>query len=240
MFGGYIMRVRIFVVFVLSLLITGCGASVNPVMQKRVVEWFGKSSSQSFDASGAYVKVMPYAVGQYVVHGMTDGEDHSVVRTAIVGKDGGAWIIESSSLTPSGESIMQMAVSGMEKMQESMNPDDLDIKWIKMKSGEDEEIQKIDGMALSLSKGAYSKALTGIAVKFSNTGGSAAVRVPAGTFNGCTKATAKVETFIKDFESDGYYHPSVPLNGLVRSVSKDNDAVTELIEFGLSGAKPSF
>ena len=234
------MRLRIFFVVTMAVLLTGCGASVNPVMQKRVVEWFGKSSGQSFDASGAYVKVMPYAVGQYVVHGMTDEDDHSVVRTAIVGKESGAWIIETSSLTSSGESIMQMAVSGMEKMQESMNPDDLDIKWVKMKSGEDEEVQKIDGMALSLSKSAYSKALTGIAVKFESTGGNAAVRVPAGTFNGCTKATAKVETFIKDFESEGYYHPSVPLNGLVRSVSKDDDVVTELLEFGLSGAKPSF
>ncbi|MDT8323401.1 MAG: hypothetical protein RRA94_04755 [Bacteroidota bacterium] len=234
------MRIRTFIVIAMAALLTACGASVNPVLQQRVGEWFGKSSSQSYDADGAFSAVMPYAVGQYVVHGVSDGEDHSVIRTAIVGKDGDAWIIESSSLTPTGESIMQMAVSGMEKVQKSMNPDDLDIKWVKMKAGEDEEVQKIDGMVLSMSKSMYAKGLTGLVVNFEQSGGTAAARVPAGTFNGCTRATAKVETWIKDFESEGYYHPAVPLNGMVRSESTDDDTVTELLEFGLTGAKRSF
>jgi hypothetical protein len=224
----------------LAVILTACGASVNPVLQKRVVNWFGKSSSQSYDADGAFSSVIPYAVGQYVVHGVKDGEDRSVIRTSIVGKDGDAWIIESASLTASGETIMQMAVSGLEQVQKSMNPEDMDVKWVKMKAGEDEEVQKIDGMVLSMSKSMYAKGLTGLVVNFDKTGGTAAVRVPAGTFNGCTRATAKVETWIKDFESEGYYHPSVPLNGMVRSVSTDDDTVTELIEFGLSGAKRSF
>ncbi len=234
------MRLRSATVIALAVVLTACGASVNPVMQKRVVDWFGKSSSQSYDASGAFTAVMPYAVGQYVVHGVTDGEDRSVIRTAIVGKEGNAWIIESASLTASGETTMQMAVSGLEQVQKSMNPDDMDVKWVKMKAGEDEEVQKIDGMVLSMSKSMYAKGLTGLVVNFEKSGGTAVTRVPAGTFNGCTRATAKVETWIKDFESEGYYHPSVPLNGMVRSVSTDDDTVTELIEFGLSGAKRSF
>ncbi|MBR9974888.1 MAG: hypothetical protein KFF77_04860 [Bacteroidetes bacterium] len=220
------------------LLLSACAASVDPAMQRRVAEWFGKSSSANYDATTAFTKPMPYAVGQYVVHGHTDGDDHMVVRTALVGRDGDAWIMETSSLTPSGETMMQMAVVGMEKVQESMNPDDLDIKWIKMRDS-DGKVQTIDGPTLSLVKGSYSKALTGIAINYNDQHGTASVRVPAGTFNGCTKAKSKVETFFGDYESEAFAHPSVPLNGVVRSVSLDNDAVTELIEFG-TNAKPSF
>ncbi|MCB2206323.1 hypothetical protein KQI65_16385 [bacterium] len=234
------MRVRNISLMLVVLLLTACGASVNPMLQKRVGEWFGKRSSKVYDASGQYTKVMPYAVGQYVVHGVTDGNERSIIRTAIVGKEGDAWIIETSSLSPTGETIMQMAVTGLEQVQSTMNTDLIDVKWVKMKAGDDEEVQKIDGIALSVGKSAYAKGLSGLAVNFEKTGGTAAVSVPAGTFNGCTKITAKTETWIKDFESEGYYHTSVPLNGMVRSKSLDDDTVTELIEFGLSGAKASF
>ena len=220
------------------LLLNACAASVDPAMQRRVADWFGKSSSATYDATSAFMKPMPFAVGQYVVHGNSNGEDRSVMRTALVGRDGAAWIMETSSLTPSGENIMQMAVTGMEKVQETMNPDDLDIKWIKMR-GDDGKVQTIAGPTLSIVKGSYSKALTGIVIKYDAQLGTGSVRVPAGTFNGCTKANSKVETFFGDYESEAFAHPSVPLNGVVRSVSKDNGAVTELLEFG-TNAKPSF
>ena len=233
-------RLRTLSILALAVVFAGCGASVNPVMQKRVVEWFGKTSSQSYDASGAFTQVMPYAVGQYVVHGVTDGDDRADLRTAIVGKEDGYWIVETSSLTPSGENIMQMAVSGMEEAQKNMDPDAIDLKWIKMKSPDSDEIQKIDGMVLSMSKSAYRKGLTGLVIKMDGGSGTAAVRVPAGTFNGCTKVKSRVETFIADYESEGYHHPSVPLNGMVRSVSLDDGTTTDLLEFGTSGAKRSF
>lgn len=220
------------------LLLSACAASIDPAMQARVADWFGKSSSATYDATSAFMKPMPFAVGQYVVHGNTNGEDRSVVRTALVGREGGAWIMETSSLTPSGENIMQMAVTGMEKVHETLNPDDLDIKWIKMRDA-DGNVQTIDGPTLSIVKGTYSKALGGLVIKYDAQQGTASVRVPAGTFNGCTKADTKVETFFGDYESEAFAHPSVPLSGMVRSVSKDNGAVTELLEFG-TNAKASF
>jgi hypothetical protein len=232
------MRIRIMGAMALLLLLSACGASVNPVLQQRVVDWFGKSSGAVYDATTAFTKPMPYSVGQYVVHGITDGNDRSIHRTALVGREGDAWIMETTSLTPTGETMMQMAVSGMEKMQETLNTEDLDIRWIKMRDDEG-KVQKIDGMTLSLVKGSYAKALTGLAISFESQMGTATVRVPAGTFNGCTKATSKVETFFGDFESESYMHPGVPLNGVVRQVSKDNGAVTELIEFG-TNATPGF
>jgi hypothetical protein len=232
------MRIRILCALAALFLLNACGPSVNPALQRRVVESFNAVATVSYDATAAYVKPIPYAVGQFVVTGTTSGEDRSITRTALVGKEGDAWIMETNSISFTTETMMQMAVRGLEKVQETQNPDDLDIVWIKIKD-EDGKIQTIDGVTLSMVKGTYSKALTGLVVKFEAEMNMATVRVPAGTFNGCTKATAKVETFFGDYESDTYLHPKVPLNGMVKSISKDNDAVTELIEFG-SNAKSSF
>ncbi len=232
------MSVRVFTVLAALLFLGACAASVDPALQNRIAVWFNKTSSASFEASSVYEKPMAFAVGQYVVQGTTDGDEHTIHRTALVGKEGDTWIMEVTSITSSAETVMQMAVNGMEKVQQTMNSDDLDIKWVKIRD-KDGDVQTIDGMTLSLAKGAYSKALTGIAMKFDPELGMAMVRVPAGTFNGCTKAMSKVETFFGDYESESYLHPKVPLNGVVRSISKDNGAVTELLEFG-TNAKASF
>ncbi|MFZ1731177.1 MAG: hypothetical protein WBQ23_00135 [Bacteroidota bacterium] len=232
------MSTRILGILTALLLLSACGASVNPILQNRIAGSFNKKSTTAYDAGGMFEKPMPFAVGQYLVLGTTDGDNHMIHRTALVGKDGDAWIMETTSLTPSEETMTQMAVSGMEKVQQTLNTDDLDIKWIKLRD-KDGKVQTLDGMTLSLVKGSYSKALTGIAMQFSPELGMATVGVPAGTFNGCTKAISKVETFFGDYESESYLHPKVPLSGLVRSVSKDNGAVTELLDFG-TDAKPSF
>lgn len=214
-------------------------SSTNPVLERKVLEWHAKSGSQMFDGKGMFKRPMPLAVGQYTVCRMIDGDDRSVLRSAVVGKEGDGWIFESHSITPSGESVTQMLLKGVEQTWETWDPDRIDIVWVRVKTG-DEEPQKIEGPALSIMKGTYKKMLNGMYLKFNQDEGVAAVKVPAGTFNDCTKATAELEILFWSDTVEAYYHPSVPLNGLVRSVSKDDGSVMELVEFGTSGAKPSF
>ena len=230
------MSIRVFSIIAAVVFLSACAASIDPALQQRVDGWFAKSSNEIYDAPGVFEKIMPYAVGQYVVYGITDEDGRSVYRTAIVGREGDAWIIETTTLSPTGENTMQAAVTGLDKVQESMDPELVDIKWIKMKSG-DSEVQKIDGMVLGMMKGTYRKALTGLVINIQPEGGTAAVRVPAGTFNGATKATAEVESSFGDFISVGYWHPSVPLNGMVQSTNEEENTTMELIEFGTTGAK---
>ncbi|MBR9976718.1 MAG: hypothetical protein KFH87_01400 [Bacteroidetes bacterium] len=232
------MQIRVIAAALTLMILVGCGASINPVTQQRVVEWFGKTSSTSYNATSAFQRPMTYKVGQYVVYGITDGDDRSVYRTALVGKDGDAWIMETKNISAYGESTTQMAVRGLEKVYESFDIDDMDILWVKMQQ-DDGQVQTIDGMTLSLVKGTYKKSLTGLVMRFDAGQTTGSVRVPGGTFDGCTKVTSKVETFFGDYESDVWLHPEVPLNGVVRSVSKDNDTVSDLLEFG-SDAEPSF
>lgn len=230
------MSIRVYIVLAAVVFLSACAASIDPVLQKRVGDWFAKSSSEVYEASGIFEKVMPYAVGQYVVYGITDEDGRSVYRTAVVGREDDAWIIEMSTLSPTGETTMQVAVTGLEDVQNSMDPEQMDLKWIKMKSG-DNDVQRIDGMVLGMMKGTYRKALTGLVINIQPQGGTALVRVSAGTFNGATKASAQVETTFGDYSSVGYWHPSVPLNGMVKSMSEEDNSTMELIEFGTSGAK---
>jgi hypothetical protein len=71
-----------------------------------------------------------------------------------------------------------------------------------------------------------------------NDGGK--VHVSAGNFNGSTKTSSEVSFLGKKYISDIWLHPSVPINGMVKSVNKNEDMKIELLDFGLSGAKRSF
>jgi len=39
---------------------------------------------------------------------------------------------------------------------------------------------------------------------------------------------------------DSWIHPAVPINATVKSLSDVDDTTIELLDFGLTGAKPSF
>lgn len=226
------------VLLVVTAFLAAC-SSTNPLLERKVMDWHAKGSSQMFDGKGLFQRPMPLAVGQYTVFRMIDGDDRSVMRNAVVGKEGDGWIFETQSITPKGESITQMLLKGVDQSWENWDPDRIDIVWVKMKA-DDGEVQKIEGPALSIMKGSYKKMLNGMYLKFSKDEGVAAVKVPAGTFNDCTKATTELEILFWSDTVEAFYHPSVPLNGLVRSVSKDDGTTMELVEFGTSGAKPSF
>ena len=220
------------------LVLAAACSSTNPVLERKVLEWHSKSDSKVIDGKGMFSKPMPIAVGQYTVFRLIDGDDRSVVRNAVVGKEGGGWIFETFSLTPSSESTTQMLLTGIEQTGETLDQDKLDILWVKVKT-DDGEVQKIEGPALSIMKGTYKKLLSGVFLKFNKDEGIAAIKVPAGTFNDCTKAITEFEFLLWSNTVEAYY-PVVPLNGLVRSVSLDDDSIMELVEYGLSGAKPAF
>jgi hypothetical protein len=158
---------------------------------------------------------------------------------AIVGEEQGGWIIETHSLTQSSESITQMLVLGMDKVYQTGTIDDLEIVWVKIKP-HGQTVQTFEGPMLTLTKGLYKKGLAGLEVQSTMGVDSGTVSVPAGSFKGTLKSGSEVSFLGKKFFSDAWFHPSVPINGMVKSVSKNEDTVIELLDFGLSGAKRSF
>jgi hypothetical protein len=213
--------------------------SPNPVFVNQIDSYFNNTKTHTYKASGKFKRPIPYKVGQYVVTGMNSPSGRSISKMAIVGKEQGGWIIETHSLTQSSESIMQMLVLGMEKVYETGTIDDLEIIWVKIKP-HGETVQTIEGPMLALTKGLYKKGLAGLEVQTAMSTESGTMSVPAGNFKGTLKASSEVSFLGKKYLSDAWFHPSVPINGMVKSVSKNGDTIIELLDFGLSGASRSF
>ncbi len=229
---------RNFLVFLVSIFLASCGASKDPALVNRLQSWANASSSKAYNAEHAF-KPVPYATGQYVVQLYSDGEERTISKTAIVGQDSNGWILELYSLSESNESTMQMLVRGMEQAHTSGSVDDVEIVWVKMKQ-KDQDVQTIEGPVLALTRGLYRDMLGGMTVKMVAGSEGGAVTVPAGTFNGTSRMVSEMTFLGKSYSAEGWFHPAVPINGCVKSISKENNSVMSLIEFGMSGAKPSF
>ncbi len=226
-------------IILLSFILVSCGPSVNPALQQKINNFYGKSSSKSFNMSGNFVKTMPLKVGQWVMQGSNNEGTKSINRISIVGQEQGGWIFEFYSLTESVESWTQMLIKGLEEANESKNFDDIDIVWVKTKDN-DGNINTIDGMVLSLSKGLYKQSLSSLNLKLTSGTSGGSITVPAGTFNGTYKSKAEVSVLGTKYTAEGWYHSEVPINGMVKSVSDNGKIVTELLDFGLTGAVRSF
>lgn len=240
-FCGEEIMIRKFFCTLLLIGLTSCATltPTDPVLVKKIDAYFNAAKSDTYQASEKYKRPIAYAVGQYIVTGMTHASERTVEKMALVGKQGNGWIIEMQSLAPRTESITQMLVRGMEAAQASGDIEGLDIVWVKIKS-EDGSVQTIQGPTLTMTKGLFKKALAGLENKFQMPVDSAAIRVPAGTFNGAVKASSEGAFMGKKYHADIWLHPTVPINGMVKSIHKDSDIKTMLLDFGLSGAKSSF
>ena len=223
-----------------ALLLFGCGASSRPELKTKINSFFSTAGTRDFGASRKFSGPMPYAVGQFVVHGVTEGKDkRSITRTSIAGREGDGWIFEFYTLTETQEGAMQMLVTGFGKAAKEIRPEDLDIKWVKTRD-ENGVIQTFEGPMLDMMKSMYKKSLSSLKIEdtaFTN-GGS--VRVPAGVFSSTLKYQSKSSMLGRTFTSTGYFHSSVPINGIVKSVSDDDSTTMELLSFGTSGAVSLF
>ena len=222
-----------------SLISCSTMSTPNPVFVSKIDSYFNNTRAATYQASGKFKRPIAYEVGQYVVTGMTHGAERSIGKTAIVGKEIDGWIIETYSLNPSSESTTQMMVKGMEAAQETGSIDGLEFGWIKIKN-QGEPVQTIDGPALAITKGLFKKALLGLESHVGIIHDAGNVRVAAGNFNGSTKTSSEVSFMGKKYISDIWLHPSVPINGMVKSVNENEEMKIELLDFGLSGAKRSF
>lgn len=218
----------------LLLFLISCGASVNPQLRAKIDRYPGKAGSARFGESKKFKEPMAFAAGQYVVYRvLEEGVVKSITKFSIIGKEQGGWIFETYTLNESKEDVVQMLVTGFEKIRKSGNPDNMDILWVKMKD-EKGKINKIEGQMLSFMKGIYKKSIPGMNVNNSVTSPGGVVIVPAGVFSGTIKIHTKQNIMGSNVEADGWYHSAVPVNGVVKSIS--GDSVMELIKFGTKGA----
>jgi hypothetical protein len=213
----------------LALLAAGAAFAASPL------DKYWAPTGASYPA-GSFTKPKEWAPGQYVVIGNSSGgKRESVARMLLVGKEGGAWIIENWSVDKGGkESVGQMCVDGYDKAIASGDASGLELVWMKM-IGDDGKVQKIEGSQLAMYK-AFSKPVYESLVA-SSTGikEGGAVTVPAGSFAGTSyaKTSAKVMGF--NVEGEVWMSPAVPINGMVKSSSNKGKSTSELLSFGVDG-----
>ena len=225
--------------FATGILMLGCGASSKPELKTKINSMFGTSASKDYGKSGKYTGPMPYAVGQYVVHGINEGKGkRSVTKTSIVGKEKDGWVFEFYSLSETQEGTVQMLVTGFSKATKEIKPDALEIKWIKIKD-EKGQVQTFEGPMLSMMKSLYKNSLNSLEANSTTYTDGGSITVPAGIFSGTLKFVNKTTMLGKTFKSTGYVHSSVPINGVVKSVSDADNYSMELLSFGTSGAVSS-
>jgi hypothetical protein len=215
--------------------LVACGPSVNPQLVKKVDGYF-TTEGKNYGAAKKFMAPMPLAVGQYVVMGVTeDKTKRSITRIAIVGREKGGWIFEYYNLSGSQEGIMQMCVTGMENVAKSGDMSAVDILWVKMKD-KNGQVQTIEGPAIMMMKSYYKKTLENTNVKVTVYTDGGVIKVPAGAFAATNVIKTESKIMGKTYKATGWHHSSVPINGLVKSVSDDGEYVMELLQFGTSGA----
>jgi hypothetical protein len=221
-------------------LFAGCGPKADPVMVGKVNNYFAATSTKTYSGSGKY-KPMPLAVGQFVTHGNTEDDGkRSVTRTAIVGKEGRGWILETYTINEHSEASTQMLIVGLENVHTSKGLENLDILWVKIKD-ESGQIQTIEGPPLMMAKSFYKRALQSFDISAITSQASGTdITVPAGTFKNTFSADAEMSVMGMTFRSTSWVHEKVPVNGMVKSITDGGKMTSVLLDFGKSGAKSLF
>jgi hypothetical protein len=231
---------RIFTVL-LTLTLCSCASLIpqpSPQNLRLLDIHFTKLHSRSVEDQGPFTGPIPYHTGQYVVHGIIGPEGRKVMSIAIVGKEQGGWILETRSLTPASDSINQMLVRGLDTIAEDGSLKEIDIVWLKiMVNGQ--EVQRLDGTLLTMAETFIKPSLSGLVVDTQQINGGHTITTNAGTFEGTTLAQGEVSFLGRKYLSESWFHPSVPLNALVKSETEDGQII-ELLDFGLQGATRSF
>lgn len=222
---------KLFTVIAIITAITLSGCSSSSIKESPLDgDWQGKGKSFS---NKKFTKPMKWAAGQYVVMGtIDDGEKISITKSLVVGKEAGGWILETITTNKKKEVTgMQMLLKGIDLAVAKNDASQISIVWIKLMQ-KDGKIDKIEGDGVVIYNLTLKSVFNNLIIGGENYTSGGAVTVPAGTFAGTTKVHTKVK-MIFTIEGDSYLHPDVPVNGVVRSTSKDT--VTELLDFGFNG-----
>lgn len=197
---------------------------------------YWKDAGKSYPAAAKFAKAEKWVPGQYIITGTTTkGKYESVSRTLIVRKEAGGWVIETTNTDRKGkETASQMLLKNYDEAIKAGNPGMIELGWMKMRD-EDGNIQTIEGDQMALFNTFAKSSYENLIVNITTYTDGGAVTVPAGAFAGCTYNKATVKVMGMKITTENWYHPSVPVNGLVKYQTEDGKSVTELLSFGTDG-----
>jgi len=224
---------------VLFFTMISCGPSINLAYKKSI-----DSKLSAVNPSGRTVsvptspKIIPLAVGQWVTWKEIDQDGHpSIVTFKIVGQDGDAFWFERSSETYFAKTAVRYLVTI--KVNGADSGVTLHRYMIKDEEGNISEIPQ-QNLSIMRSMGTINtNAFDSGSYKW-GAAKSEDITVMAGTFKGAYNFSAEIKFGPWSYDTVSWGHPAVPINGVVKSESKDKKYRIELIDFGETGATSDF
>ena len=178
---------------------------------------------------------LPLAPGQSItIKNVDQNGQPTLVTYKILGSQDGAYWFEMSIDSYSGHSAMKMLVN----VGDRRDPATMDVRAMLMKDN-DGRVTELPAETLSMVRGMYQPMLDQLVIRWDQMPQEDA-QVIAGTFAACYKGRSTVSFANETTTSDVWFHPAVPVNGMVKSVGVDSPMTTELVDFGMEGATSEF
>ena len=203
-----------------------------------------KAYDRSFPAPAAFAPV-PWKAGQWVLVRNTfpKRNEASVTRMGVIQADANGFVIESETQDYYSHSIGQTVYA-----RQPTNADeavDLIRKLVSKDADGNVQVQDFSqpemAMVKAIMKGVLRQSWNQIAAPGDvSAAAREAVTIPAGTFNGAARLTMTLDLLGSTRQVTTWWHPAVPLHGAVKTVSADGEMVSELLDFGATGAKSAF
>lgn len=177
-------------------------------------------------------KPLDLAVGQWIRMRVTTAGAPSEIEYRVVDKEGEVWVLENHSTTGASKVSAELKVVFGDRTK----LDKVELRSARVKVGG----RVIDVPAQSREQ--MLGFIAGMAIAPFDPARRADVTVPGGTFARCYVRESKGTIFGIKLDQVTYAHPTVPINGQVKSEGTvdGKPSVTELIAYGLSGAKREF
>jgi hypothetical protein len=221
---------------VLAVSSVGCAPSIDAAA-KADIDRRISALSQGSEAYGLSdsVEPMPLSVGQWVQIETVDAKQHPGFMTyKIVGQEGEAFWVETTSETYYGKHETRMLIN----FGDRKNLESVEVKYLAMRN-DGGSVQEQPPAVLGLMKTLWKPIVENMIIQWTDLPREDAA-VSAGQFGGCYKKRTTVSLAGWSNTSDVWYHPAVPINGLVKSVGVNGPNRSALVAFGTEGAQSAF
>lgn len=219
----------------IPLLFTFACATSNPVMLQRTQELAATHANHDLPAPSSY-EVPDWKAGSWMIQRTTQNGKVSVMRMDILESNVAGVLVQSEMQDDQQRTRTLTRYSRMPRNGEEAG--DLLQRVVSQTNDDAPIVTDFSDPGMAMAKGFYKAvSITGPAFAEVASLPREDVSSPAGRFAGAVRHTSSVSVgpFRQDVE--GWWHPGVPVSGTIRSQTPDGKHVTELLDFGWTGAK---
>lgn len=223
-------------IFACLVLLAACGAataSQGPSSFDRELSTLPNADARYGPPRAA--KPLTLAAGQWIKQHVVDQDGHhALITTKVIGRFGRQLWLESETESAAGTRAIKVLLS----LGDRKDPKTIDIYqyWVKHPDG---RVEELPPLLLGTLKPALQRTLGELLIA-RRPQAQEDVTVTAGRFARAYKARVKDRALGGVTLTDTWWHSGVPFNGSLRTVSVRAKGATELVAFGLSGAKSAF